>query len=250
MRSRRLPLVVLATALGSLVLLGVADRMGWAAHGLRPMSLGTAEWVVLFVLSWTLMTATMMLPSLIPFLDAVWRMGGAPATCVAAFGYLSAWAALGALLCGALWLGSDALARLPPGAPESVAGLSLIAAAAYQLTTLARQCQRICSRPFAILALHWHGREARRSAALAAGLHYALSCMGCCVSMIVLMLVVGVSDLIWMLALAGLMMAHKNMHWGPRLVLPGAAALAIAGVAIGAGWWQPALHGLRALCGA
>ena len=77
-----------------------------------------------------------------------------------------------------------------------------------------------------------------------------MSCVGCCVPMIVVMLLVGVHDLGWMAGLALVMMVQKHAVWGPRIMSATAVALAVAGLGIGAEWWVVPLHPLRALCGA
>jgi predicted metal-binding membrane protein len=147
----------------------------------------------------------------------------------------------------ALWISGDALAPLAPDRAEQLAGAGLLVAALYQASPLASACQRACARPFAMLARHWHGGDAGRRDA--AGLHYGASCVGCCVPMIVLMFVVGMNDLAWMLGLALLMTLQKHAAWGARIALPAPAASAMAGVAIGAGWWMVPLRSMRALCG-
>lgn len=230
----------------AIVALAAAVALLGAAGSIAPPPLA---WAGIFLTEWLLMTGAMMLPSSVPFLAAVHRVGGGAAGCVAAAAYVTAWGLLGCVLCGALWLAGDVLARYPPDTVARAAGASLIAAAAYQLTPLARSCQRACAHPFAILARHWHGPGGRGWGAWNAGLHYGLSCIGCCVAMIVVMLVLGVHDLVWMLLFAGLMVLQKHAAWGGRYAMAAAAATSIAGLALFAGWWAPSLKGLRALCG-
>ena len=130
-------------------------------------------------------------------------------------------------------------------APRARALVEPPAAANHAVRSAASQ--RACARPFAMLARHWHGAGSRRRDALVTGLHYGASCVGCCAPMIVLMFVVGMNDLAWLLGLALLMALQKHAAWGACIALPAAAALAAAGVAIGAGWWVVPLH---TLCGA
>lgn len=244
-----LALVVLALAGLSFGLLVALESAGWLMHGARPARWSLAAWAMAFLAGWTLMTGAMMLPSSLPFLQAAQRIGGRRASVAGGFGFTGAWVAVGAAQWVALWLAADGLARLGPGTAERLAGVSLLAAAAYQASPLARSCQQACARPFPILARHWRGIAARREA-LAAGLHYGATCVGCCVPMILLMFVVGMHDLSWMLGLALLMTLQKHVAWGPRIARPAAIVLAAAGVAIGAGWWVVPLRSLRAICGA
>src|SRR6476469_2520702 len=110
--SRLLPLAVLMAAAIALSALGIADQVGWPLRAAKGVRLGSWEWTGVFVVGWTLMTSAMMLPSSIPFLAAVHRLGGVAAGWVAAVAYLAAWVALGSLLCGLLWGVGDGLSRL------------------------------------------------------------------------------------------------------------------------------------------
>ena len=235
-------LVVFAISGASLALLAAGDAGGGLPRG--------AGWVALFLAGWTLMTSAMMLPSSLPFLVAAQRAGGGEASTAAGFGFTAAWFAVGVVLCALLWMAGDLLAQIGPGRAEQLAGATLMAAALYQLSPLARSCQRACARPFGIIARHWRGEGTPRHDALMAGLHYGMSCVGCCLAMIALMFVFGMHDLFWMAGLALLMVVQKHAVWGPRLAMPAAAALMAAGVAIAAGWWVVPLRSLRALCGA
>jgi predicted metal-binding membrane protein len=246
--------VVGGTAAAALLLLSWGQSAGWLPpHGARPEAWSISAWSIaawgaVFLAGWTLMTGAMMLPSSLPFLDAVQRVGGRTAGAVAGMAYTAVWVAVGALQWIALWLAGDVLADLGPGDAERIAGASLIAAAIFHSTPLARECQRACAQPFAILALHW-GRTSRRlHDAARAGLHYGANCVGCCVPMVAIMFVVGVHDVAWLLLMALAMLVMKHAVWGRRIALPMVAVLIVAGVAIGSGWWSVPLHGLRALC--
>lgn len=243
-------LLLLATALtpALLFLVAHAHQAGWIVHGVQPPSLGVAAWAALFLAGWTLMTVAMMLPSSLAFLRAAQRLGGMAAGAWAGVAYVAVWLAVGGGMWVALWLSGGLLLRLPPGGVETLAGISLLGAAIYQVSPLARSCQRACARPFGILARHWTGTS-RHADAWTAGVHYGLSCVGCCVAMIALMFVVGMNDVVWLLVLALLMAAQKHPAWGRGLNVTTALALGSGGVAILAGWWSPALLGLRALCG-
>jgi predicted metal-binding membrane protein len=203
---------------------------------------------VLFVAEWILMTLAMMLPSAIPFIDAVQRLGGSAAARTAALSYVGVWAILGAFACAGLWLGGDVMARLPSTTLSAAAGVSLLLAAAYQLSPWAQRCQRQCARPFSILARHWNGKGTAALQAMASGFHYGMSCVGCCVVMVVMMLVVGLHDLGWMLLFALLMILQKHARWGVRVGRASALAAAAGGCAMLAGWWTPELTSLQAVC--
>jgi predicted metal-binding membrane protein len=242
-----LPAGVAAPAGVALAVFGIAG-VSLVLLAALPQAAGIAT-LVLFLAGWTLMTSAMMLPSSLPFLWAAQRVGGVDASTAAGFGFVAIWFAVGVVLCAGLWVAGDLLAALGPGRAEQIAGVSLMAAVVYQVTPLARSCQRACARPFGIIAQHWRGEGTPRHDALRAGLHYGVSCVGCCVAMIVLMFVFGMHDLFWMAGLALLMVVQKHAVWGRRIALPMAAILMVAGVAIVAGWWSVPLRSLRALCG-
>jgi len=55
-------------------------------------------------------------------------------------------------------------------------------------------------------------------------------CVGCCWALMLLMFVVGTGNLGWMLLLAAVMAAEKNLPWGRRLRTPlGVGLVAWAG---------------------
>lgn len=164
--------------------------------------------------------------------------------------FTTVWVGVGVLQWIGLWSTGDLLASLGPVAAERLAGASLIAAAIFHASPLARACQRACARPFAILARHWRGGATRLHDAARAGAHYGATCVGCCAPMIAIMFVVGMHDLAWLLVLSMAMLVMKHAVWGARIATPMAVALAAAGVAIGSGWWVVPLRSLRELCGA
>jgi predicted metal-binding membrane protein len=94
-------------------------------------------------------------------------------------------------------------------------------------------CLERCRTPRLLVQRHWTGRRARFGS-LALGLDSGLSCVGCCWSLMLLMLAVGAGSVPWMLLLATLMAIEKNVAWGRRISRPlgasllGTAALAVA----------------------
>jgi predicted metal-binding membrane protein len=66
---------------------------------------------------------------------------------------------------------------------------------------------------------HWHGRHPAREA-WRVGLAHGIFCVGCCWALMLVTFVVGMGSLAWMLALAALMAAEKNLPWGRRLRAP------------------------------
>lgn len=242
-----MPFGVLALAGVSLLVLQFGQAAGWIQHGARPPLLPVLSWGGLFVASWTLMTGAMMLPSSVPFLRAADRLAGTVVVLGAGLGFTLAWVAVGVAIWVALWMTSPLLAGLAPGQAEWIAGATLMLAALYQLSAMANACQQACAQPFAVLARHWRG-ESKLSESLKSGLDYGAHCIGCCIPMIALMLVVGMSDVFWIVALGALMIALKHQAIGPWLRVPLAGVLAGMGIAIAIGAWTIPLHALRVLC--
>ena len=194
----------------------------------------------LYALAWVLMIAAMMLPTTYPVLGIFRVMTrsrpDAPRLlAVIVAGFIAAWFAFGlvahALDGGVAWLGS----RSPGLAGHGwLAGVAVLAAAgAFQFSALKYRCLDQCRTPLAFVASRWHGRAPAREA-FAIGLDHGVFCVGCCWALMLCMFVVGTGSLGWMLALAALMAAEKNLPGGAKLRLPiglgllGAAAAVLA----------------------
>ena len=140
-------------------------------------------------------------------------------------GYLLSWAIFGA----AAYVGQLAAERIAIGS-----GAILILAGAYQFTPLKHRCLDKCRSPLSFVIEHWQGRHERWQA-LQLGVDHGLFCVGCCWALMLLMFVVGMSNLAWMLGLAIVMAIEKNTRAGRRLTSPlgvvllawGAAALVL-----------------------
>ncbi len=191
--------------------------------------------MLLYAFGWVLMIAAMMLPTTYPLL-AMFRSvtRGRPdenrLTMLAIGGFFVAWFAFGI----AAHAADVALAR---GAREFtwlavngwVAGAAVLAAAGlFQFSALKYRCLEKCRTPFTFVASRWHGRSPAREA-FRLGLDHGAFCVGCCWALMLCMFVVGTASIGWMLALAALMAAEKNLPSGAGLRLPvGLGLLAIA----------------------
>lgn len=248
---RGLPLGVLIAAL----LAAVAIASIVATHGLAHRAAGDcggpvgAGLATLFLVGWMLMSTAMMLPTALPLVALVERTGGSPCALVAALAFLVVWFLLGP----AIWLASNAAAGLL-GGPEATEaalfrGTVLIIAGVYQLSPLARRCLDACRHPFGFLARHWGATGRRLFDAAAIGAAYGVSCVGCCAALMVVMVLVGCTDLAWMLALGLVMALQKHSPFGRHLVLPVGITLVAAGLAVVGGMvdWSGRIDGLSAL---
>lgn len=112
-------------------------------------------------------------------------------------GYLSVWAAFAlAMSFFQLMLVGAGLAADPVFPIQGVAaGLILMVAGAYQFSSLKDACLKKCRNPFSILFGRWSQSP---SGIFKLGVEQGLFCLGCCWSLMLIMLVVGTMNLAWM----------------------------------------------------
>lgn len=236
--------------LASAVNMGTAPSNGMPAMPGMEMS-GTAgiggamapmltSWSVsdaLFMMAmWTVMMAGMMTPSATPMILIYARVGrqaaaeGKPfvATAWFASGYLVAWTGFAFLATAAQWA-LERLALLTPmlaSASSVFGGLVLIAAGLYQWTPLKDACLSQCQTPFAFIQRNGGFRREPRGA-LTLGLRHGAYCIGCCWALMALLFVGGVMNLLWVAAIASLVLAEKALPpWAMLQRISGAALLA------------------------
>ena len=244
----RAPRAVERSAL--LVSLGLLAAAAWLAlwlsrgsglfhyHHLRLSQMATPSVTLLFVMSWTVMTVAMMLPTSLPILATLHTLAGDRAdrlllVALTAFGYLGVWSLFGALVYlaqfGLKWLAASnpqLEQRLPAAAP-----LLLLLAGAFQFTSLKYRCLEKCRSPFSFVMEHWQGQRERWQS-FRLGIDHGLFCVGCCWALMLLMFAVGAGSLAWMLVLALAMAIEKNAPWGRRLSAPVGIALLAWGAAL------------------
>jgi predicted metal-binding membrane protein len=189
-------------------------------------ALGTLGW---FLGVWLVMMAAMMLPAVAPTVALYARMTEARSPLLPfAFtgGYLVVWGAVGAfafaIAFGGARIAGDVLAWDHAG--RWIAGLTLIAAAGYELTPLKDVCLSKCRSPLGFLLGSW--REGK-SGALLMGIRHGAWCVGCCWALMASLFALGVMSLAWMAFIAALIAAEKILPWR-RLATYGAAGLLLA----------------------
>jgi predicted metal-binding membrane protein len=196
---------------------------------------------LLHALAWVLMIAAMMLPTTYPLLSMVRRVtAGRPDSgrllTLVVVGFVVAWLAFGVAAHAA-----DAALRWAAGqtawfvANGWMVGAAVLAGAGlFQWSSLKYRCLDRCRTPFGFVNARWHGRSPPREA-FRIGIDHGLFCVGCCWALMVTMFVVGTGSVGWMLALAAIMAAEKNLAWGRRLATPvGVALLGWAGAIVAA----------------
>jgi len=205
--------------------------------------------IALFLASWQLMTAAMMLPSSMPMMVMFLRVSRTGERRRLRFltfllGYFAVWTgfALGALAgdVGVHWL----VETLPALAarPWLIGGTILVLAGAFQFSPLKEQCLDACRDP---LTFFWKHYIAKSRSAWHLGLRHGLFCLGCCWALMLTMFAVGMGSLVWMTALAGIMVIEKVTRYGHRLATPIGIVLIVWGVLVGLNvdWLPAAIRG-------
>jgi predicted metal-binding membrane protein len=207
----------------------------WTVGQMRGMddgpwtSLGSFWW---FLGTWVVMMAAMMFPSVAPTVGLYARMTRQRSRVqpsVFAAGYLVAWGAVGALAFGVAVAGraviGDVLAWDRAG--RWVAGVTLLAAAVYELTPLKDVCLGKCRSPLGFLLGAW--RDGPRGA-LRMGAAHGAWCVGCCWALMASLFALGVMSIAWMALVAGLIAAEKLLPWRAVATVGTAAILGVLGV--------------------
>lgn len=123
--------------------------------------------------------------------------------------------------------------------PEIIAGTILVLAGAFQYSSLKDRCLEKCRQPRSFLLNHYRQGV---GGAFALGVRHGLFCLGCCWALMLVMFVVGITNLAWMAPLALLMLYEKVGRYGDRIVRPAGALLILCGVFVMADpAWMPNL---------
>jgi predicted metal-binding membrane protein len=115
------------------------------------------------------------------------------------------------------------------GAGRWVAGGTLVAAAAYELTPLKDVCLTKCRSPLGFLLGSW--RDGSRGA-LEMGARHGAWCVGCCWALMASLFALGVMSLAWMAFVAALIALEKTLPWGRAVTYGTAAVLLVLGLAV------------------
>jgi predicted metal-binding membrane protein len=201
-----------------------------------------ADFALTFVM-WAVMMVAMMTPSAAPMILMFAGVNrkrrqqerSYVSTSVFLLGYVMAWAGLSVLAATAQW-GLHAVSLLSPMMATTspvIGSVLLLAAGIYQWTPLKHVCLTKCRSPLGFVLNEW--REGRWGALLM-GLKHGAYCIGCCWSLMALLLVAGVMNLLWVAAIAGFVLLEKVAPASDRLgrvagvVLVGWGLWMIAGV--------------------
>jgi len=242
-------IVVVIVLAWTYLLLGAGIQMDTMDMGGGRWMAMLPEWtpgyaLVVFVM-WAVMMVAMMLPSAAPVTllvasiarkraDAGSAAAGA-STALFVFGYLALWFGFAAAATVLQWALDVAglLSEEMAFGNAVLAGGVLVAAGVYQWTPLKEACLRHCRSPLDFLMFHW--REGTLGA-LTSGMRHGAFCLGCCWMLMALLFVGGIMNLLWIGAIALLVLIEKTLPWGGRmsrvtgalLVAWGASALLMA----------------------
>ena len=245
--------VLLAAAAGAWALTGamsMPDMQSGILTGLQPTSTtpampatpqmepsagaGRALAAALFVATWVVMMAAMMLPAITPFTIGLARLLGEHPQrrrrlAALTAGYLAVWGVAGLAALGVVEA-FDALVADPSPTTVRTGAVVLLLAGAYQFTPLKRWCLVRCRSPLALVMQH--GPRATRSGigALATGLTHGAYCLGCCWALMLVLLAAGVMNLVWMAVIAAVITVEKVLPRGEVLAQVIGALLLAVGV--------------------
>jgi predicted metal-binding membrane protein len=227
---------VFVLAWGYLLHLAGAMTAPAASMAAMPSRWGAVDLLLTFLM-WAVMMTAMMVPSAAPMVLLHMRVTGARQpqgeALASAFlmlaGYLALWTAFSAVATLVQW-GLQAAALLTPmmtTAADPLTGGLLVAAGLYQWTPVKTRCLEHCRSPLEFLAAHWWPGPL---GAFRTGLHHGMYCVGCCWLLMGLLFVLGVMNLLWVAALAALVLVERTGPAGPVVARLSGAALAAWGV--------------------
>ncbi len=194
---------------------------------------GVAAAPALFAM-WLAMAFAMMLPTAAPMIATYLDIAGAArakqmtivSPLVLAGGYMAVWIAFAGAAAG-LQAGLRSTG-LDLAAPPVAAAL-LIAAGAYQFSTLKHACLTKCRRPMPFFLANW---TARPWGVFRMGLAQGALCLGCCWALMLLGLAAGLMNVAWMAAAGALMVLEKTLP-APKFLTRGLGfGLIAAGAAV------------------
>jgi predicted metal-binding membrane protein len=202
----------------------------WWWTGVRMRGMDEGPWTGLgdfgwFLGVWVVMMAAMMFPSVAPTVALYAHMSRARrplAPLAFAAGYLVLWGGVGVLGYVAARAARDVLSWEEGG--RWIAGVTLVAAAAYELTPLKAACLRKCRSPLGFLLGAWRDGW---TGALRMGAAHGAWCVGCCWALMASLFALGIMSLAWMALVAALIAAEKILPWR-RVATYGTAGLLIA----------------------
>src|ERR671914_2128797 len=188
---------------------------------IRPWS--ATDFLLMFLM-WAIMMVGMMVPSAAPMILLYARVcrtqrdKGRPFAPTGAFvaGYVAVWSAFSLIATVLQWALEQAALLSPMMISTSpiLGGGLLIAAGLYQLSPLKHVAPRHCRGPLDFITRHWRTGTA---GALVMGIEHGAYCVGCCWFLMGLLFFGGVMNLLWVAAIAALVLIEKVARFGETI---------------------------------
>lgn len=204
-----------------------------------------------FTLTWVVMLAAMMFPSVAPMVVAYHRIQRhrrqtgryAPAWSTAVFvaGYLVSWTAFGlgaySLYLWVAWLAPGVFA--PDQGGRYVAAGIIMLAAAYQLTPAKNVSLMKCRSPMDFIL---HRMRPGHSGALRMGVEHGVWCVGCCWALMAALFALGVMSIGWMALIGAFIAGEKLLPW--KRLASRTVAVALTAIALGVALMPVTMDGM------
>lgn len=222
---------------GLVALLLAFAAAAWWSTAVRMEGMDAGPWTEprplgWFLGVWIVMMAAMMLPSATPTVSAYARLRRERTpvgSLLFVTGYLAVWSAVG-VVAYALAAAGDSVAEdffAWDRAGRWLAGVTLLLAAVYELTSLKGACLARCRAPLAFLLGSW--RPGRRGSLLM-GVAHGAWCAGCCWALMVSLFALGVMSIAWTALVAGLVALEKTLPWRRVATRAATATLTMLGL--------------------
>lgn len=243
-----LAIVGAITALSWLYLVRMNAAMPHSHGGMGQMMMpamapGITEQFVAAVIMWSIMMVAMMLPTALPAVmvfDSLSRRRAVddrtPApTGLFIAGYLTVWTGYSIMAAAGQVVLTHAALLTPmlKSASHVLSATILLAAGAFQFTTLKERCMTQCRAPLAFFLAEWRDG---RIGALVLGLRYGSYCIGCCWALMTVMFVVGAMNLLWMAGLTLLVLLEKVVPARWRMSQLTGGALLLSAAVLASAW--------------
>jgi predicted metal-binding membrane protein len=230
-------LTAVRTRIGLVVLLFALAAVGWAWTVREMRGMDNGPWTNLggfawFTGVWVVMMGAMMFPSVAPtvaLFTKVTRQRSPLSPYMFVTGYLLTWAGAGvaAYAIGVLAARVFGSSLSWNGHGQTIAGVTLLVAAAYELTPLKTVCLGKCRSPLGTLLGSW--REGP-TGAVRMGISNGAWCVGCCWALMASLFALGVMSIAWMAFVAGLIALEKLLPWRRVATLAVTTLLVVLGV--------------------
>lgn len=204
-----------------------------------------------FTLTWVVMLAAMMFPSVAPMVVAYHRIQRhrrqtgryalAWSTAVFVAGYLISWTTFGlgaySLHLWVAWLAPGVFA--PDQGGRYVAAGIIMLAAVYQLTPAKNVSLMKCRSPMDFIL---HRMRPGHSGALRMGVEHGAWCVGCCWALMAALFALGVMSIGWMALIGAFIAGEKLLPW--KRLASRTVAVALTAIALGVALMPVAMDGM------